>query len=713
MFTRISRLTTVLCLFAALRASAAVLYVSINSTNPVSPFSSWATAATNIQDAVDASSSGDLISVTNGIYQNGARLVSGDSTSNRVAVTKAVTIQSINGPAVTIIQGHQAPPATTGPSAIRCVYLTNNASLIGFTLTNGATQTGGAGGGVECQSTSAIVSNCAMVGNIAINGGGAASGTLFNCVLSNNIAQSAGGGGYNGTYNNCLFTGNTASTGGAVAPYLYGAAALNNCTVWDNSASSQGGGLASVGAAAPSLLTATNCIIFGNSAPAGPNYYYLFPAELVFNYCCTAPVPPGNVGTNCFNGDPLFLNAPGGDFHLQSNSPCINAGSSNLIGATDLDGNPRLVGAYLDLGAYEYQLPAPVPLVPIIQAAYTGVIPGIVVRFTGGIAGHPTSSEWDFGDGTVISNQLPNVSHSWTAQGDYLVALRAGDGNHSNGADAVVTIHVLLNPVHYVSQSSTNPVPPYFGWATAATNIQDAVDAAYVGGTVMVSNGIYSAGGRAVEGGPMNRLVLTNPVTVASVNGPVFTEIQGYQVPGTITGSNAVRCAYLTNNTTLAGFTLANGASGINLQGPAGGLGGGVMCESSGAIVSNCIITANTAQFEGGGVYSGTLINCVLSSNVSQNVGGGSANGILENCLLTGNTAGTGGGAFSSTLIDCTVTGNTAAQGGGVFGGLLNNCIAYYNNSENGSNYIPDGFGRLTVNSSCTSPLPPASATSR
>ena len=160
---------------------------------------------------------------------------------------------------------------------------------------------------------------------------------------------------------------------------------LNNCTVCGNSASTAGGGLASDGEAAPSVLAATNCIVYGNQAPSGSNYLAGFATELTMSYCCTTPLPAG--GTNDFTNNPVFVNAATGDYQLQSNSPCINAGTAAALG-TDLDGNPRVVGGFVDLGAYEYQGASPVPGFPSLQANYTGVSTGIVVGFTGQVAGH-------------------------------------------------------------------------------------------------------------------------------------------------------------------------------------------------------------------------------------------------------------------------------------------------------------------------------------
>src|SRR6185436_13213160 len=94
----------------------------------------------------------------NGIYSAGLRSVDAVSGTNHVAVIKPVMVRSVNGPALTVIRGVRSDDDTL---AVRCVYLTNDASLSGFTLTNG----GLAGAGIWFGSRSAMASNCVLTGN--------------------------------------------------------------------------------------------------------------------------------------------------------------------------------------------------------------------------------------------------------------------------------------------------------------------------------------------------------------------------------------------------------------------------------------------------------------------------------------------------------------------------------------------------------------------
>jgi hypothetical protein len=227
----------------------------------------------------------------------------------------------------------------------------------------------------------------------------------------------------------------------------------------------------------------------------------------------------------------------------------------------------------------------------------------------------------------------------------------------------------------YVDVNNLAPSPPYLSWASAARVIQDAVDAAAPGDIVLVTNGVYETGGRVGEGLLTNRVAILKPLSLQSVNGAAVTIIKGWQVPGTTNGDEAVRCVYLTNGASVSGFTLASGAT-RSIVNYSDHFGGGVLCQSTNTLVSDCILTANSAHAGGGGAYGGTLSNCTLTANRAQS-GGGSAEAVLIHCqLLTNIATGAGGGAFYSVLVNCRLTANVAgSNGGGVAGSSLSNCV--------------------------------------
>jgi hypothetical protein len=46
----------------------------------------------------------------------------------------------------------------------------------------------------------------------------------------------------------------------------------------------------------------------------------------------------------------------GGDFHLLTSSSCVNAGNNSYVtNSFDLEGNPRISGGTVDIGAFELQ----------------------------------------------------------------------------------------------------------------------------------------------------------------------------------------------------------------------------------------------------------------------------------------------------------------------------------------------------------------------
>jgi parallel beta-helix repeat protein len=428
-------------------------------------------------------------------------------------------------------------------------------------------------------------------------------------------------------------------------------------------------------------------------------------------------------------------------------------GSVAYATGTDIDGeawsNPP------SIGCDEYHPGAVTgPLTVSLVANFTNTTVAYPVSLTALIAGRTSCSIWDFGDGVVMSNR-PYASHAWAAPGVYPVALRAYNESIPGGVTANVTIHVVKQPVVHVAAASTNPQPPYASWTTAATSIQDAVNATTVAGAlVLVTNGVYAGG-----------LGVSIPLVLRSVNGPQFTVIDGG-------GTN--QCANLTTGASLTGFTVTNGfASGFDSYVFGFGyFGGGVCCASPNAFVTNCVIVGNLVNDSGGGAYGCMLYNCTLAGNAAAWVGGGAVECTLYNCTLTSNLAAVwgggaygstfynctltgnsapdwyGGGAAECTLYNCTLTGNSAMYGGGAafctlgncmltgnlagdFGGgadgctlynctltgnsawsqaggaeesRLNNCILYFNTAVVGANYYSNGYS--TLNYCSTTPIP-------
>ncbi len=87
---------------------------------------------------------------------------------------------------------------------------------------------------------------------------------------------------------------------------------------------------------------------------------------------------------------PQFANAGGEDFHEAPNSPTIDAGAlDSALSATDLDGNARIFGATVDMGAYEY--------IPGLVTTTTTVV-NTATTNSGG-PGH-SSSHGDDGEGS-------------------------------------------------------------------------------------------------------------------------------------------------------------------------------------------------------------------------------------------------------------------------------------------------------------------------
>lgn len=324
-----------------------------------------------IQAAVNACSSFDTVIVAPGTYKG-----SGNRDIN------------LNGKTIFLQSTNPADPLTVGTTIIDCegygrgfifqMAENGGSTVAGFTVTNGY---GIMGGAVYCSNNSSpLITNCVFINNSAALGGAIACANtntkpkITNCTIKANSAFIGGGAIYcNGAspnIANSLIIENSAQKGAAVYSDNAGKPVIENCTITQNTAASSAGGIYCYQS---SNLTANNTIIWANTAPSAAEIQVANSglATIVQLSYCDVRNPGQNIicapgcsviwGTGNIDIDPNFVDPgpPQNDYHLLKNSPCVDAGDPGFIpdsGETDIDGNPRIAGTKVDIGADEVML---------------------------------------------------------------------------------------------------------------------------------------------------------------------------------------------------------------------------------------------------------------------------------------------------------------------------------------------------------------------
>ena len=442
--------------------------------------------------------------------------------------------------------------------------------------------------------------------------------------------------------------------------------------------------------------------------------------DVDFGYCAiqgdSVWPGPGNI-----NLDPEFVDPLLHDYRLRPESPCIDTGADipALASGRDLDGEWRLAGGAMDMGAYEH----------VSSELQCGLIatnrmgqPPLTVAFTAHVTGTNLTGlvyRWDFGaDGSeeYVGSSYNAVTNTFNNIGYHSVSLVV---SNSIGESASITrpdyIRVLSLSHIFVSTNGAH-IYPFTDWYGAATNLEEAAAVAYDGSTIWVSNGLYHL---------TSEIEISTDVRMQSMHGADVTILDG---------GDAVRCLKLSGSGSVVdGFTLAHGraASGGGLfieaeatarkciirECHATAQGGGAFLDRAGVLESSSV-SNNTSASNGGGVYlhyGGTLRDARVTGNRSINSssdGGGVVcvgSGIVEGCIVTDNTAADDGGGVQcgnnrgvpgGTVKNTEVWGNTCSdKGGGIMlwpGSLAENCLVVSNQANLGGGMMFRGGGTVS-----------------
>jgi predicted outer membrane repeat protein len=706
------KLVFILLVLCYSKSKAAVRYVNIANLTPAAPYTSWASAGTDLQAVINQCVAGDDIWVVAGTYIPNRRA---DATGTVTANDRDNAFVLKNG--VRIFGGFIGTEAATSERnfALNSTILSGDIGTAGNSTDNcyhvvvcAGTVTGTALNGFQIRHGNANGS-----GNITVNaismGRGSGAGmrinsstpTISNCVFSANSTTNNGGGmvcdGASPAITNCLFSGNTAVDAGGIYNVNISAPEIVNCSFSGNNATTTGGAIRNSVNSDPVI---SNCILWGNLAGGVANAIYNSDVASVpdVNYSL---VQGGYAGTANVNADPLFVNpvaaalAPtlAGDYRIQKCSPALNGGLDSYVPGSinnDLDYTPRINYGKVDMGAYEKQLALAVPNGSgIVFVDYTKVGDG---------------SSWanavtELADALMAAKYNSSITQIWVAKGTYYPKYNAADGSslacdNTNRDNSFV----LVNNVKLYGGFNGNEA--IFTPGNSSTN------ATFLSGDIGVLNTgndnchhvLISAGN--VGTAEVNTLTINdgyglNVNSQISVNALPVNRQSGAGIHIYASSPKITNCGVFENNA--LGAIAGNG--GACFVGP-----------SSQPEISRCFFRFNTAGLSGGAIFvfsalNTQIIDCSIYNNTAMSNGGGgiyvSANcrATIRNCYFDGCDGNYGAGILNSvgsnvSIVKCSFHVNNAIFGGGIHNNLSNpvidSCSFGYNDAYNGagiSNY--------------------------
>lgn len=332
--------------------------------------SSWVSAKRTVQAGIDAASGGEVW-VKSGTYDERIVLhpytylyggfAGTESASSQRSWTANQTILDggAGGSVVSIYGGAPYQVSAVDGFTIRNgtgtvlygtrygggIYCDNSSPAIANNTITGNDVLSGQGGGIYCDDSSPTITTNVISGNTRSTYGSAislasSSGTITDNIISGNGMAYYGGGIYcfasSPMITNNTIAGNTATYGGGISLDSGSPVLSNNIVAFNTPGVYKGSG-----GGTPVLR---NNDVYGNTS---------------YNYSgISAGVGDISIG-------PLLVNYPGGDYHLTATSPCRNAGWNDAAGlpSTDMDGEGRISGLTVDIGADEYWMTSARPSV--------------------------------------------------------------------------------------------------------------------------------------------------------------------------------------------------------------------------------------------------------------------------------------------------------------------------------------------------------------